>query len=100
MRRGSQVQTVHVPIRMISRQGTYLYEATLCGAGICRIVELFSPTFNRTIIERGELVRVLPDWSLGSLPIRVVVPDRKNLPVKVRVFIEFLRSIIKEVNKM
>ena len=84
---------------MISRQGTYLYEATLCGAGICRIVEIFSPTFSSSLIEGGQLVRVLPDWSLSTLPIRAVVPDRKNLPVKVRVFIEFLRSIIKEANK-
>jgi LysR family transcriptional activator of dmlA len=99
MRRGREVQTVHVPVRMISRQGTYLYEATLCGAGICRLVELFSPTFSTSLIEGGQLVQVLPDWSLGSLPIRAVVPDRKNVPAKVRVFIEFLRSIIKEANK-
>jgi DNA-binding transcriptional LysR family regulator len=99
LKRGSQVHTVHVPVRMISRQGTYLYEATLGGAGICRIVELFSPTFSSSLIEGGQLVRVLPDWSMSTLPIRAVVPDRKNVPVKVRVFVEFLRSLIKGANK-
>jgi LysR family transcriptional activator of dmlA len=99
MRRGSEVQTVHVPVRMISRQGAYMHEAVLCGAGICRLVELFSPTFSSSLIEGGQLVQVLPDWSLGSLSIRVVVPDRKNVPAKVRVFIEFLHLIIREANK-
>jgi LysR family transcriptional regulator for bpeEF and oprC len=96
MKRGSEVQTVYVPVRMISRQGVHLYEACLCGAGITRQVELHI----RAQLKSGELVQVLPDWSLSSLPIRAVVPDSKKVPTKVRVFVEFVRSIIKGANRL
>ncbi len=94
MKRGSQVQTVYVPVRMISRQGVHIYEASICGAGISRQVELHI----RAQLKSGELVQVLPDWSLSSLPIRAVFPDSKKMPTKVRVFVGFVRSIIKGAN--
>ena len=95
MTRGKEIQTVVVPVRMISRQGTYMYEACLCGAGISRQVDVYI----RAQFKRGDLVQVLPDWSLSTLPIQAVVPDRKRMPAKVRVFIEFLRAVIREANR-
>lgn len=92
MKRGTEVQTVYVRVRTVSRQGVYMYEACLSGAGISRQVELHI----RPQIKRGELIRVLPDWSLGTMPIRAVVPDGKKVPAKVKAFIEFLHSIINE----
>jgi DNA-binding transcriptional LysR family regulator len=94
MKRGSEVQTIYVPVRMISRQGVHIYEACLSGAGISRQVDLHI----RSQIKCGELVQVLPDWSLSTLPIRAVVPDSKKMPAKVKVLVEFLRSIIKEAD--
>lgn len=72
-----------------------MYEACLCGAGISRQVDLFI----RAQFKCGNLVQVLPDWSLSSLPIRTVVPDRKKVPAKVRVFITFLHTVIREANR-
>jgi len=92
MKRGSDVQTVYVPVRMVSRQGVHIYEACLSGAGISRQVDLHI----RPQIRRGELVQVLPEWALSTLPIRAVVPDSKKVPAKVKVLVEFIRSIIKE----
>jgi len=94
MKRGSDVQTVYVPVRMVSRQGVHIYEACLSGAGISRQVDLHI----RPQIRRGELVQVLPEWALNTLPIRAVVPDSKKVPAKVKVLVEFLRSIIKEAD--
>jgi DNA-binding transcriptional LysR family regulator len=95
LKRGAEVQTVYVPVRIINRQGVHIYEACVSGAGISRQVDLHI----RPQIKRGELVQVLPDWSLTTLPIRAVVPDRKKTPEKVRVLVEFLRSIIKEASR-
>ena len=94
MKRGSDVQTVYVPVRMVSRQGVHIYEACLSGAGISRQVDLHI----RPQIRRGELVQVLPEWALSTLPIRAVVPDSKKVPAKVKVLVEFIRSIIKEAD--
>jgi LysR family transcriptional regulator for bpeEF and oprC len=95
MKRGNQVQTVYVPVCMVSREGTYMYEACLCGAGITRQVELYI----RAQFKCGTLVQVLPDWSLSSLPIRAVVPDNKKVPEKVRVLVEFLRTVLKDAKR-
>ncbi|PIM50946.1 LysR family transcriptional regulator [Roseateles chitinivorans] len=40
------------------------------------------------LLERGELVRVLPDWSADSRPLSIYYTSRKLLPAKVRVFVD------------
>jgi LysR family transcriptional regulator, regulator for bpeEF and oprC len=95
LKRGSRVDTVLAPARLTNRQGVHIYEACLAGAGITRFVEIhILPD-----IRRGEIAVVLPEWSLGSLPIRAVVPDRRNVPTRVRVLIDFLRTIIKRTSR-
>lgn len=41
-----------------------------------------------SLIERGELVRVLPDWSADSRPLSIYFTSRKLVPAKVRVFVD------------
>ena len=39
------------------------------------------------MLERGELVRVLPDWHADALPLSIYYTSRKLMPAKVRVFV-------------
>ena len=42
------------------------------------------------LLERGELVRVLPDWYADALPLSIYYTSRKLVPAKVRVFVDFI----------
>lgn len=41
-------------------------------------------------LARGELVQVLPDWSMEGRTMHMLYPHRENLPVKTRALIEFV----------
>ncbi|MFJ3485411.1 LysR substrate-binding domain-containing protein [Pseudomonas sp. NPDC090202] len=41
-------------------------------------------------LQRGELVRVLPDWSAYALPLSIYYTSRKLVPAKVKVFVEYI----------
>ncbi|MFP8965064.1 LysR family transcriptional regulator [Pokkaliibacter sp. CJK22405] len=41
-------------------------------------------------LQRGELVRVLPDWSIDMGSVNVYFAEKKRLPAKTRVFIDML----------
>jgi LysR family transcriptional regulator, regulator for bpeEF and oprC len=90
--RGNEKETVYAPARMICREGVHMHEACLSGAGICRMVEVAA----RPCVARGDLKRVLPDWSFDPLPIRAVFPSRNSVPAKARAFVNFVRAILKE----
>ncbi|PVZ71635.1 LysR family transcriptional regulator [Pelagibaculum spongiae] len=63
-----------------------LMTAILGGVGIGRLT-----TFTASEqIRSGELVRVLPEYSLPQQTMYAVLPERKHLPAKVRVFIDFI----------
>jgi DNA-binding transcriptional LysR family regulator len=42
------------------------------------------------LLERGELVRILPDWYADSLALSIYYTSRKLVPAKVRVFVDFI----------
>ncbi|SDH92393.1 transcriptional regulator, LysR family [Vibrio xiamenensis] len=42
------------------------------------------------MIERGEMIHVLPDWRSKSRTMFMLYRDRDNLPLRVRLFIEFV----------
>jgi DNA-binding transcriptional LysR family regulator len=46
------------------------------------------------LLERGELVQLLPDWSEERFPLYVYYPSRHLLPAKVRAFIDFVEGIV------
>ncbi|EJM06559.1 transcriptional regulator [Pseudomonas sp. GM102] len=61
-------------------------EAALLGLGVTLLV-LPDVVAN---IQRGELVRLLPDWHADAGPISLYYPSRTLMPVKTRVFIDYL----------
>jgi DNA-binding transcriptional LysR family regulator len=90
--KGSQKESVYVPARTVCREGVHMHEACLGAAGISRMVEISI----RPYLASGSLRVVLEDWSFGELPVSAVFPSRKNIPTKVRAFVNFLRSILRE----
>lgn len=48
------------------------------------------------LLERGELVRVLPDWSADLRPLSIYYTSRKLVPAKVRVFVDHVIEEFRE----
>ncbi len=63
---------------------------TVAGLGLAQLP--CSPAV-REHLRRGELVRVLPDWDAGALPLFAVFPASRNLPARVRVFVDWLAEL-------
>lgn len=61
-------------------------EMLLQGLGICQM-----PTFIvRKYLDSGQLIEVLDDYNLPQHNIYAVYPERRHVPEKVRVFLEFI----------
>ena len=70
---------------MISEGVTSLREAMLTGLGITVLPEWLI----EGDLVSGRLVRVLPKWRARELPVHVVYPAQRRLPLRVRTFIDF-----------
>ena len=58
------------------------------GAGIAAVPDYFA----LADVDKGLLLRVLPDWCLPSQMVSAVFPGRKLMPAKTRVFIDMLQA--------
>jgi len=79
-----------VPVRVVVRDGLGLLPATLAGIGVAQIYDV---VVHHHIVN-GELERILADWSSARQPVYAVIPSRRNVPAKVRTFVEFARSLV------
>ena len=43
-------------------------------------------------LQAGRLVRLLPGWHFTRQGVYALYPDTRHLPLKVRVFIDFMKS--------
>lgn len=50
----------------------------------------------RDLLDRGDLVQLLPEWHAGSRSVNIIYPHRNSLPVKTRAFIDY---VIKRAGK-
>ena len=65
-----------------------LRAAALDGVGLA-----LQPSYNVSReISDGRLQVVLPDYRIGALTLHAVYPHRRQLPAKVRVFVDFLAA--------
>lgn len=80
--------SVAVAPRLRSNNSLALRAAALADAGVLRV-----PAFAvGEDLAAGRLVRVLPEWQLPKLDIYAVFPERAYVPLKARVFVDFLRA--------
>lgn len=65
---------------------TALYAAALAGAGIAA----FTQATVRADLQAGRLVRMLPEYTVGTRHYYALYPHAQHLPAKVRAFVEFM----------
>jgi LysR family transcriptional regulator, regulator for bpeEF and oprC len=88
--RGKRREVVAVPVALVAREGIGLVDSAVGGVGIAQIYEIAA----RPHIDEGRLEAILTDWSCGRKAVYAVIPSRRNVPTKVRVFLDFVASLI------
>jgi len=86
---GSAVEIAHEP-RLSAGSLSIVRQAVLDGAGIAMLPEYAC----REHIESGELVRVLPRWTMPQGILHLVFPSRRGLLLGVRATIDFLAEAL------
>ncbi len=91
LKRGSAQHTVRITGALDSNDGQIIRHAALAGLGI-----LIQPIYIvHADLAAGRLVPVLPDWELPRLTMNIAYQNRERLPVKIRVFSDFLAEHIR-----
>ncbi len=80
--------TLSIRPRILSNDIAPIYQAIIAGVGIGLLPEFL---FQQEL-QGGNIVNVLPQWSSALIPINALCPSRKYVPMKVRVFLEFLEQ--------
>ncbi|MDQ0560137.1 DNA-binding transcriptional LysR family regulator [Rhizobium mesoamericanum] len=89
---GSDEVSVRIAPRLIANNAVAVHRAVLMGSGLAVLSHiLVGPD-----IEAGRLVNVMPDFPPARLPINVVYPSRRNMPLRVRATLDFLVEAVRE----
>jgi DNA-binding transcriptional LysR family regulator len=88
-------QRLEIKPLMISEGVASLREAILTGLGITVLPEWLI----EDDLVSGRLVRVLPMWQARELPVHIVYPAQRRLPLRVRTFIDFAVDYMSTVLK-
>lgn len=85
-RRGPALEQIPFTPRLRTDDMTSLRSATVAGLGVAMM-----PGYAcRAEIERGELVRLLPEWSTGDWRVTLLMPSRRGQLAAVRALADFL----------
>jgi DNA-binding transcriptional LysR family regulator len=76
--------------RISANSPELLLRLACAGAGIAALPDRFAAGR----IARGELRRVLPEWSLPAAVVWAVFPGRRLMPAKTRAFLEMLQRLL------
>jgi DNA-binding transcriptional LysR family regulator len=83
---------VEVRGRLILNEGAHILSAARAGLGLAQV---FEPSA-RADVREGRLVEVLSEWLSPFPGFYIYYPERKQLPMKLRVFVDFLREQVWE----
>jgi DNA-binding transcriptional LysR family regulator len=89
-------RTLEIPVvvpRLRSSNAGIRLQAALAGLGIARITS----TYCQPAIEAGELVQLLKDYECAPLRVYALLPARRLMPLKVRLFLDKLELMSKSV---
>ncbi len=87
--RGKTEWSRDLQARMTANSPDLLARIACTGAGIAASSDLFATPF----LDKGELVRVLPEWDLPTVTGWAVFPGRRLMPAKTRAFLDMMESL-------
>ncbi|MES2017182.1 MAG: LysR family transcriptional regulator [Pseudomonadota bacterium] len=87
--KGKTVWQRELPARLAANSPDLLARIACAGVGIAASSDLFA----EGPMEKGELVRVLPDWSLPEVTGWAVFPGRRLMPAKTRAFLDMMEGM-------
>lgn len=80
---------LHPPANIMVNNELALLQLALQGLGLAN---LFLDDEVLTLLAKGQLIEVLPDWQLASTHYYLYYPNRQFLPAKLRCFIDFFKG--------
>ncbi|HEY0064412.1 MAG TPA: LysR family transcriptional regulator [Telluria sp.] len=87
--RGKVVWERELPAKLTANSPDLLARIACAGTGIAASSDLFA----EASVERGELVRILPEWAMPEVTGWAVFPGRRLMPAKTRVFLDMMASM-------
>jgi DNA-binding transcriptional LysR family regulator len=90
LQRGKVRWEREVRARLTANSPELLARMACSGAGIASSSRFFTAPY----VEKGELVRVLPEWDLPSATGWAVFPGRRLMPAKTRVFLDLMGQML------
>ena len=92
LNRGRETWEGSPPSRAVANSPSVLMNLALCGAGITSLATYYA----RPYVASGALVSVLPEWQCPAIPVWAVLPGRRLMPSRTRMFIDSLVVSFKE----
>jgi LysR family transcriptional regulator, regulator for bpeEF and oprC len=91
-------QTVEItgPTRLSVNESNAMIAAVRAGLGVAQMGAFTAVP----LIQRGELVQVLAEWSTPTIPLYVVYPPNRHLSAKVRAFVEWVADLFAKCPQM
>lgn len=90
--RGKVTWNRQLPARLTANSPDLLARIACGGAGIAASSDLFADPH----VSKGELVRILPEWSLPVVTGWAVFPGRRLMPAKTRAFLDMMTEMCGE----
>lgn len=90
--RGRELVKIATPEKLVVSDIVTLHRICMAGWGIAQVLEVAV----RPMLVSGAMVKILAEWGDEHFPIYAVYPSRNYVPPKLRVFLEFVSSVISE----
>ena len=81
---------MEVPVAVVVRDGVGVTDACIGKGGVAKIYDISAAHH----LDNGELEAIVQDWSAGSQDVYAILPSRRNVPAKVRSFVDFAHSLL------
>lgn len=91
-RSGEREERASFSPALVANSIEVLHRLALAGSGAALIGEYAVIDDLRA----GRLVRLLPDWDIGDIPVLAIYPDNRRISIKVRTFVDFLAQRLKQ----
>jgi len=88
---GKQRATVQVKGQLVVNDALTQLETCMAGGGIAQVFDLDLDQR----LKSGRLINLFPDWSDELFPLHLYHASRRNMPLKLRTFIDFIVASMK-----